>query len=189
MVLAAFTATGFLVAGTHAWYLLKDPAHVFHQRACTIALWVSVIPALLQPVRGDLLAQQVATYQPAKLARLRSPFSHAGRVSLLPGGLPDSETQTVPYSLAIPNGLSLLVHHDPNAVVIGLDQFPQDQWPPVSIVHAAFQLMVGSGFLLMGVAVWSVWRWWRHPGPFRSRAFLWALVAVSPLGFLAIEAG
>ena len=189
MVLAAFTATGFLVAGIHAWYLLKDPAHVFHQRACTIALWVSVIPALLQPVSGDLLAQRVATYQPAKLAAFEAHFHTQAGSPFYLGGLPDSETQTVPYSLAIPNGLSLLVHHDPNAVVIGLDQFPRDQWPPVSIVHAAFQLMVGLGFLLIGVALWSVWRWWRHPEPFRSRAFLWTLVAVSPLGFLAIEAG
>lgn len=101
MVLAAFTATGFLVAGTHAWYLLKDPAHVFHQRACTIALWVSVIPALLQPVRGDLLAQQVATYQPAKLAAFEAHFHKQAGSPFYLGGLPDSETQTVPYSLAI----------------------------------------------------------------------------------------
>jgi cytochrome d ubiquinol oxidase subunit I len=78
MVLAAFMATGFLVAGSHAWYLLKDPDHVLHQRACTIALWVSVIPALLQPVSGDLLAQRVATYQPSKLAAFEAHYHTQG---------------------------------------------------------------------------------------------------------------
>ena len=189
MVLAAFLATGFLVAGIHAWHLLKEPDHVFHQRACTIALWISVIPALLQPVSGDLLAQHVAVHQPAKLAAFEAHFHTQAGSPFYLGGLPDSETRTVPYSLAISNGLSLLVHHDPNAVVIGLDHFPRDQWPPVPLVHVAFQLMVGSGFALMGVALWSIWRRWRYAAPFRSRAFLWSLVAVSPLGFFAIEAG
>lgn len=189
MVLAAFLATGFLVAGIHAWHLLNEPDHVFHQRACTLALWVSVIPAILQPVSGDVLARSVAVHQPAKLAAFEAHYHTQAGSPFYLGGLPDSETRTVPYSLAIPNGLSLLVHHDPKAIVIGLDQFPRDQWPPVPVVHVAFQLMVGCGFALMGVALWSVWRWWRLAAPLRSRAFLWSLVAVSPLGFLAIEAG
>lgn len=189
MVLAAFIATGFLVAGIHAWHLLKHPDHVFHQRACTFALAVGVIPAILQPVSGDLLAKTVARFQPVKLAAFEAHFHTQAGSPFYLGGLPDPTTQTVPYSLVIPNGLSLLVHHDPQAVVKGLDQFPRDQWPPIPVVHVAFQLMVGSGFALMGVAIWSVWRWRRHAEPFRSRPFLWALVTVSPLGFLAIEAG
>lgn len=153
MVLAAFLATGFLVAGIHAWHLLKEPDHVFHQRACTIALGISVIPAILQPISGDLLAQHVAVHQPAKLAAFEAHFHTQAGSPFHLGGLPDAETRTVP------------------------------------VVHLAFQLMVGSGFVLMGVAMWSIWRKWRHTAPFRSRAFLWSLVAVSPLGFFAIEAG
>jgi cytochrome d ubiquinol oxidase subunit I len=189
MVLAAFIATGFLVAGIHAWQLLKDPGNVFHRRACALALLVGGIPAVLQPLSGDLLAKHVAHYQPTKLAAFEAHFHTQAGAPFHIGGIPDSDTGTVPYSIEIPNALSLLVYHDPHAVVTGLDRTPKDLWPPVAVVHLAFQIMVGSGFALTAVALWGAWRWWRHEHPFRSRPFLWAVAAVSPLGFLAIEAG
>ena len=87
----------------------------------------------------------------------------------------------VVLGLRIPKGLSLLAHHDPDAVVIGLDEFAEEDRPDVMITHLAFQLMVGLGFALMGVAVWFWWVRWRRPDALdRNRRLLWTLLVASP---------
>ena len=112
MLLAAFAASGFLVAGIHAWSLLRDPRSRFHRLALIIALVVGGIPALLQPLSGHLIAKAVAVHQPAKLAAMEAHFQTEAGADFILGGIPDVETQTVSYAIRIPNGLSLLVHGD-----------------------------------------------------------------------------
>src|SRR5438093_105372 len=74
MTLAAFAATGFAVAGIHAFLLLKDPANAFHRRALEIALLVGAPAAVLQPISGDISARHVAAHQPVKLAAAEALF-------------------------------------------------------------------------------------------------------------------
>jgi len=190
MLLAAFTATGFLVAGIHAFLLLRRPDNAFfHREALFLALAIGAVPALLQPISGDLIAKSVADHQPAKLAAMEAHFKTERGASFVLFGLPDEMSQTVPYALIIPSGLSLLLKLDADAVVVGLDQVPRDEWPPVAVVHLAFQLMVGCGLLLAALAIWSGWRWWQGRPLHQHRWLLRSLLAGAPLGFVAIEAG
>src|SRR5579884_3583408 len=189
MLLAAFIATGFLAAGIHAYALLKEPGHRLHQRACALALLVGGLPAVLQPLSGDVLARHVATHQPVKLAAFEAHFHTQAGAPFVLGGMVDEDAGHVRWAVEIPTLLSLLVAHDPGAEVVGLDRFPRDQWPPVGVVHLAFQIMVAAGFALAVVTVWAAWRWWRAPDPLGSRPLLWSIVGVAPLGFVAIEAG
>ncbi len=86
--------------------------------------------------------------------------------------------------------LSLMTYHDPHALVRGLDSFPQRDWPsPLSPVHLAFQVMVGAGFAMLSVVLWAVWLLWRRHTIYDTAWFLRALVAASPLGIIAVEAG
>lgn len=106
------------------------------------------------------------------------------------GGLPDPDAGETRFALEIPCGLSLLAAHDPNATILGLDAFPEDERPDPRPVHIAFQIMVGIGFLLVALGLRGLWILWRRGGHLhRHRLFLWLLVIASPLGFLAIEAG
>lgn len=189
MMLAAFAATGFLVAGIHAWLLLRDPQSAFHHQALGIALLCGGIPALLQPISGDLLAKVVADHQPAKLAAMEALFETQPGAPFVVAGVPDETTRTIPYSLTIPYGLSVLLHHDPQAVVQGLDTIPDSDWPPVSIVHIAFQLMVAAGLIMSFLALWSGWRWWKGRSFSDNPRLLRALILTAPLGFIAVEAG
>ncbi len=189
MVIAAFAATGMLVAGIHAFLLLRVPGHPFHRQALRISLAVGGVAAVLQPISGDIIAKVVARHQPAKLAAMEALFHTEAGAAFLIGGLPDSETQTVRYGLFIPRGLSLLLYLDPQATVTGLDAFPREDWPPVAVVHVAFQLMVACGLAMAAVALWGGWRWWASGDLDRDRWLLRALVVVSPLGFVAIQAG
>src|SRR3989442_3706706 len=77
---------------------------------------------------------------------------------------------------------------EPTAPVRGLEDIPRDEWPNPGIVHWAFDLMVGAGFAMLGLAAWGAWLWWRRGLPDDPR-FLRALVVAGPLGLIAIEAG
>jgi cytochrome d ubiquinol oxidase subunit I len=109
------------------------------------------------------------------------------------GGWPDPAARETRWAVEIPKGLSYLATGDPDARVLGLEAFPVDQWPPTQIVHPAFQLMVGSGFLMLGVGAWFWWTWFRDRRRGRSwtahRRLLTALALATPLGFLALETG
>ena len=145
--------------------------------------------ALLQPVSGDLLARAVAANQPIKLAAFEGHFETQRGAPLRIGGLPDEETRETPYAIEIPYGLSLLAFQDPNAEVAGLNDFDPNLWPPVAVVHVAFQVMVAAGFAMMALAAWGAYLRWRHSTFTSSPLFLKALVIASPLGFIAIESG
>lgn len=188
MLLAAFAATGFLVAGVHAFLLLRHPSSRFHWNALAIALVVGGIPALLQPLSGDFIARSVADHQPAKLAAMEALFATETGADFVLFGLPDASTQTVDYAVIIPNGLSLLLYGDPQAVVPGLDRIPRQDWPPVAVTHVAFQLMVVCGLIMAGVALWAGWRGWKGQLE-KDRPLLRTLIITAPLGFIAIQAG
>ena len=189
MTLAAYAATGFLVAGIHACLLLRDRSNLFHRRALAIALAVGGVAAFLQPLSGDISARALAEHQPAKLAALEAHFKTEAGAPLRVGGIPDEERGETRYAIEIPKGLSLLAFHDPDAVVRGLDQFPRDQWPNTLVVHTAFQLMVALGTLMMLVALWGAFLWWRRRSLPDQKWFLRALVAAAPAGMVAVEAG
>ena len=189
MTLASYAATGFAVAGIHAFLLLFDRHNAFHRRALAIALLVGGPAAVLQPLSGDLSARAVARYQPAKLAAMESHFETGRRVPLVIGGWPDMARKETRYALRIPAGLSWLAFHDVNARVKGLDQFPRRDWPPVPIVHSAFQLMVALGTFLAVVALWAGLLALRRRDLCQSVWLLRALAVAAPMGFVAIEAG
>ena len=189
MTLAAYTATGFAVAGIHAFLLLRDPANRFHRLAMSIALVVGVPAALLQPISGDISAKQVAKYQPAKLAAMEGQFATERGAPLRIGGWPDEETRETRYAIEIPGGLSFLAFGDFGAEVKGLDAFPRDEQPPVAIVHFAFQIMVALGTYLALLGLWVAWTRFRKRDLVANRWLLRALVLAAPMGFIAIEAG
>ena len=194
MTLAAYVATGFVVAGIHAFMLLRNPHNRFHKHALAIALAVGGVTAILQPLSGDILAKAVAQNQPVKLAALEGQFKTEAGAPLRIGGIPDKDAGVTRYAIEIPYALSILAYGDPNATVKGLNEFPADKHPPVAVVHIAFQIMVACGLVMMGIALWGAWRWWRARGKgsgawLNEKWFLRALVVAAPLGFIAIETG
>jgi cytochrome d ubiquinol oxidase subunit I len=189
MTLAAYAATGFAVAGIHAFLLLLDRDNAFHRRALSVALLVGAPAAVLQPISGDLSAKAVARLQPAKLAAMEGHFETGTRVPLLIGGWPDMDAAETRYALRIPGGLSFLAFGDLDAEVKGLEEFPRDEWPHVPIVHVAFQIMEALGTYLALVSLWAAWVWWRRRDLAADRRLLVAVALAAPAGFIAIEAG
>jgi len=143
----------------------------------TVALTVGIPAALLQPISGDTSARAVARWQPVKLAAMESLV----------------ETQRgAPLRLVgfeIPRALSLLAFRDPDAEVRGLSAFPRDEWPPVTPVHVAFQVMVILGTLMALVCAWASVTMLRRRDIADHRGLLRALALLTPAGFIATEAG
>lgn len=189
MTLAAFVATGFSVAAVHAFFVLRDRRNTFHRSALGIALAVGCISAPLQIWSGDFSARSVAKLQPAKLAAMEANYRTQTGAPLRLGGMPNDETRTNPYSLTIPRGLSFLSTHDANAKVVGLEEFPRNDWPNVKVVHWAFELMVGAGTALLILSFACGILAWKRRGLPDGKWILRAIVGAGPLGFLAIEAG
>jgi cytochrome bd ubiquinol oxidase subunit I len=189
MTLAAFTATGFAVAGIHAFLLLFNQANAFHRRALSVALVLGGPAAVLQPVSGDISARQVAREQPVKLAAMEAHFETMAEAPLSIAGWPDTEAAQTRYAIRIPYGLSLLAFHDPKAVVKGLNDFPREDWPNIPVVHAAFQIMVGLGTYLALVSLWAGWVALKRRDIIGNRRLLQAVALGGPMGFIAIEAG
>jgi cytochrome d ubiquinol oxidase subunit I len=189
MVLAAFAATGYAVAGIHAAMLLRDPRNAFHRRALTISLLIGAPAALIQPLSGDISARYVAEQQPAKLAAMEGQFQTMRGAPLNVGGIASEQEQRTKYAIEIPHGLSLLAFHELNAEVKGLDAFPRDQWPPVAFVHLSFDVMVGLGSFMALVSAVVLFMFWRKRDIILHRWTLMAVVLCGPMGFLCIEAG
>ena len=185
--LSCYVATAFAVVGVYAVGMLRGRRDDYHRSAINIAMCVAIPAALLQPLSGDLSARRAAEHQPAKLAAAEALFETQRGAPLLIGGFPDVERREVRFGIEIPKALSFLAHHDFNAEVTGLDAFPRNDWPNVMVSHLAFQIMVGCGTLLAGVAVLFIFMRRRLMQP--ARWFLLLLAAISPLGFLALEAG
>ncbi|HET8646703.1 MAG TPA: cytochrome ubiquinol oxidase subunit I [Vicinamibacteria bacterium] len=189
MTLAAYVSIGFAVAGIHAFVLLRDPGQELHRRALAIALAVGGLAAVLQPLSGDVSARHVARHQPVKLAAMEGQFQTERGAPLRLGGWPDEEGRTTRFALEVPYALSLLAFHDPQAEVKGLDAFPREEWPPVPVVHVAFQVMVACGTVLALTAMAGAVLAWRRRALPDQRWYLRLLVACAPLGLLALEAG
>ena len=150
-VIAAFMVTGFRVASVYAVGMLRGRARPLPP----------VRPADPADLRGDRDADPDRGRRLDRRHRRGEPAGQAGRdggALRARGGAPLSLggiflQRRLHWALEIPYGLSLLVTHDPNGEVIGLQSVPPDQRPPVNVVHLAYNTMVGIGSALLLLAL------------------------------------
>jgi len=189
MTIAAFEAVGFAVVGIHAYFLLKEPQNIIHTKAIRIAIWFAVMASLLQPLSGDHSAKDIAHRQPIKLAAAEALFKTQSYAPLRIGGILDMAKEKVDDAIEVPGALSFLSFGRLDAPVKGLDDFPRDNWPPVPVVHYAFELMVACGMFLAAVGLIFLVRTFMRKDILFKRWYLKLLVISTPLGLMALEAG
>ncbi|MDB5724675.1 MAG: cytochrome bd ubiquinol oxidase subunit [Novosphingobium sp.] len=188
-VLAAYLTTAFAVGGVGAWHLLKDRTNLGARKMFSMAMWMAALVAPLQIVAGDMHGLNTLEHQPAKVMAMEGHFqSHPNGAPLILFGIPNSKEQRVDYAVEIPKVSSLILRHDLNAPLAGLDTVPLADQPPVGPVFWAFRIMVGLGFAMVGVGVWSLL------GRARGRLYEWpwlhrAALVMGPAGFVAVICG
>lgn len=188
-VVTATLAVSCAVLGIHCALLLYRGQKVLNLKAIKVVLPVFILSSLLTPLSGDISAKDVARRQPLKLAAMEAHFDTHKGAGLWIGGIPDKENKNVKWGVQIPYLLSLLATNDPNAEIKGLNDFPEDEWPPLIPVHLAFQLMVGIGTFLFLLSIYTLWRIWKKKDVFENRTLLKIFAFATPLGIIAIEAG
>jgi cytochrome d ubiquinol oxidase subunit I len=187
MYVAGYIVAGFIVAGAYAVGRSRGRWGRYERTALAIPLTVAALAAPVQVLVGDWAAREVATVQPVKLAAIEGLANTTrGAPEHLLGWYTNGQ---VKYGIAIPHGLSLLAFHSWNAKVQGLNSVPAADRPPVNIVRASFQLMVGIGSLLalLGVSyAFVVIRRGRLP---ESRWFYRAVILAGPGSLIALICG
>ncbi|MGH2970281.1 MAG: cytochrome ubiquinol oxidase subunit I, partial [Solirubrobacteraceae bacterium] len=189
MYIAGYIVAGFLVAGVYAAAWLRGRRDRYHRAALVVSLAFACLAAPVQVIVGDWAARQVAESQPVKLAAFEGLARTTEGAPLTIGGVFDEREQRVKWGLEVPNALSLLAHHDPNAPVAGLELARPEDRPPVNVVRFAFQTMVGIGTGLALLAAVFLVTWLRRRRLPRSRWFYRAVMAAGPLSLVALIAG
>ncbi len=187
MYLAGYLVVGFLVAGVYAWAWLHGKRDRYHRVALIVPLTVAALAAPMQVVVGDWAARTVADKQQTKLAAFEGLDRTTKGADLTLGGI--YFDGGVHGGISIPDGLSLLADHDPDATIEGLDAVPAGDRPPVGIVRNSFQVMVGIGTALALLGVGYLVLWWRRRRVPRSPWFYRAVVAAGPAALVALIAG
>ena len=189
-VLAAYLTTALVVGGVGAWHLLRDRTNEGARLMFSMAMWMAAIVAPIQVVAGDFHGLNTLKHQPIKIAAMEGHFESypQGRAPLILFGIPDPEAARVHGAVKIPNASSIILNHDLDAPLRGLDSVDRSEWPPVPIVFWSFRIMVGLGLLMVLLGALSLWARWR------KRLYEWPLLhrfalAMGPAGFIAVIAG
>ena len=188
-LLAAYLTTAFAVGAVGAWHLLKDRSNPGARKMFSMAMWMAAIVAPMQIFAGDMHGLNTLEHQPAKVMAMEGHYqSHPEGAPLILFGIPNSAEKRVDYALEIPKASSLILKHEWNAPLAGLDTVPDADEPPVGIVFWAFRVMVGLGFAMLGIGLWSLLARARgslYDWPLLHRAAL----IMGPSGFIAVLAG
>ncbi len=190
MTMAGLETSAFVVAGVSAYYLLKGRHTPLFRRSMGMALVMAALFAPLQMVLGDFSARMVVRHQPAKLAAMEAHWEtntdKGAPFAVI--ALPDFKEEKNIFEIGIPGGLSLLATHSLNGRVQGLKEFPRENRPSVGILFLTFRIMIAIGTLYFLIMIWA-FLLWRKGRLFSYRPFLWTLLIIHPLGFLAVETG
>jgi cytochrome d ubiquinol oxidase subunit I len=190
MLLAAYMVAGFIIAGVYAVGMLRGRRDRLHRLGLAIPFTVAAIASPLQVFVGDVAAREVYQNEPAKFAAIEVVTTTDTRVPEVLGGvLVDGEVR---YGIEIPLVASMLAGYSPDTEIQGLDAIPADERPAdrlINTVHLAFQVMVGIGTALLGLAVWGGLAWWRRRRLPENRLFLLCTAVSGVAAVLALEAG
>lgn len=186
MMLASGLTASFFIAGLSSWRLLREPADAAARLAMRAALVVAAILAPLQVFVGDLHGLNTLEHQPAKIAAMEALWSTERGAPLVLFALPNEATRRNDFAIEIPKGASLILTHDPDGELKGLDAFEPDR-PPVAPLFFAFRIMVGIGSMMVLLAWFGLWRLRR--GAAAPRWLLWTFAGFTFSGWIATLAG
>jgi cytochrome d ubiquinol oxidase subunit I len=185
MLLASFLTASFVLAGLSAWRLLKQPADAAARRTLRTGVAVAALLAPLQAFVGDLHGLNTLEHQPAKIAAVEALWQTEKSMPLVLFAIPNEKERRNDYAIEIPKLGSMVLKHDFDAEVQGLDAFKDH--PPVAPVFFAFRAMVGLGVFMIFVSWLSCYLIFIRKT--NSRNLFWLLSASTFSGWIATLCG
>jgi cytochrome d ubiquinol oxidase subunit I len=188
MILAAYLVSGFLIASVYAVGMLRGRRDHYHRLGLLIPLTVASIVTPIQFAVGDTAARAIAEDQPVKFAAMECVQETSTHVTEYIGGRCTSDG--VKGGIGIPGLDSFLVGWSTDTEVTGLDSVPPSDRPPANtMLHWAFDAMVGICTLLIGLGLWLGFSWWRKRDIPQTKWFLRAVAVSGVAGVVALECG
>jgi cytochrome d ubiquinol oxidase subunit I len=188
MILAAYMVVGFLVASIYAVGMLKGRRDRLHRLGLLIPLTIGLIATPIQLFVGDTAAREVADHQPAKFAGIECIQESGGHQTEYVGGVCTADG--VKVAIPIPDLDSFLVGFSADSEVTGLNDIPADERPPANtLLHLAFDTMVGIGSALLLLGLWVAWVWWKKRDIPQTKWFLRAVSVTGAGAILALWCG
>jgi cytochrome d ubiquinol oxidase subunit I len=190
MLIASALTVSFLVAGVSAWQTLRGVGNESTPKAMRVGLTLAAILVPIQILVGDAHGLNTLEHQPQKIAAMEGVWHTEKGAPLLLFAWPDEAARRNDLAIGIPRGASLVLRHDPDAEIRGLDEFPNAH-PPVKPLFFAFRAMVGMGLLMLASSWAGLWiyrrRQWRPAS--LPRPLLRLLTAMTFSGWIATLAG
>jgi cytochrome bd ubiquinol oxidase subunit I len=186
MLLASGLTASFVVAGLSAWRLLHAPADVSALRTLRTGVVIAAVIAPLQIFAGDLHGLNTLVHQPAKIAAMEALWHTERGAPLVLFALPNADTRHNDFAVEVPKGASLILKHDPDGEVKGIDAFAPDT-PPVAPLFFAFRIMLALGVLMLAAAWTGAWLLRRGKAP--PGWLLWTLAGCTFSGWAATVSG
>ena len=188
MFLAAYMVAGFLIASVYAVGMLRGRRDRYHRLGFIIPFTVAAIATPIQLFVGDTAARSIADDQPAKFAAMECIYKGGpDQTEYLGGVCTDGK---VKGGIGIPGLDSFLVGFSTDTDVTGLNEIPKNDQPPAkTMLHLAFDTMVGIATLLFLLAVWFAIAWWRKRDLPQTKWFLRAAALAGVATVVALECG
>ena len=187
MLLAAYLVAGFMVASVYAVGMLRGRRDRYHRLGLLIPLTVAAIVVPLQFIVGDSTARAVYKDQPIKFAALELVPKTATDVPETIGGL--WINGEIVGGIPIPGMASLLSGYSTDTEIPGFETVPEEDRPPINVVHLSWDVMLGLGTFLLFISAWFGFVWWRKRDIPKTKWFL-RIVAISGVAaVLCMEAG
>jgi cytochrome d ubiquinol oxidase subunit I len=190
MLLAAYVVAGFGVASVYAAGMLRGRRDAYHRRGFLIPFTTASVVLPVQIFVGDVVARHVFHAEPAKFAAIELLPRTSDHVPETLGGI--MVDGRVRYGVQVPDAASLLAGFDPRTEIRGLAAIPPAVRPAdhlVTIVHLAFDVMVGLSFALLALAIWFAVVWWRRRDVPADRWFLRCASLAGVAAVVTLEAG
>ena len=190
MLLASYLVVAFIVGAVGAWHLLRGRATPAVRMMFSMALWMAAIVTPLQIAAGDAQGINTLQYQPMKIAALEGDWhdSGPGGAPLILFGMPNMAKQRTDWKVEIPHASSLILTHSWDGKVPGLLDVPPADRPYSPVIFWTFRVMVGLGFLMFGLGLFSLFARWRGT-LFTNKWLHRATLAMAPAPLVALLCG
>jgi len=194
MLLASGLTVAFLIAGLSALRMLWGDKSEATRSTLKVGAILGAVLIPVQILAGDMHGLNTLEHQPAKVAAMEGNWETGPSKPLYLFALPNEETRSNDFAIAIPNLASLILTHEWDGVVPGLNEFVTEEGevlhPPVAKVFWSFRVMVATGVAMLLLSWSAAFLIWRRGGVERlPKPWFYGFAAMTFSGWIATLAG
>ena len=190
MLLASALTCAFLLVGLSAWQILCGVGQRSAPRVLRVGLTLAALAIPVQFFVGDMHGLNTLKHQPAKIAAIEGVWDTERGAPLLLFAIPDAAERKNHFEIGIPKVASLILTHEADGEIRGMNDFPGAHPPPLPLFFA-FRIMIGTGVLMLATSWLGMWLYrrarWQPAG--LPRPLLWLFAGMTFSGWVATVAG